>query len=265
MYKLRRAGVPIHYRRVVTKALGDGELQRVTHAPVDADWYPDRDREETIEADTLCVHYGLQPRSYLAQLAGCDLVFSEQKQAWTLVHDEYMRTSHEDILAAGDGSDIAGAITAEHEGRIAGLEVARQLGRIDSPTFTTKYRSHADQIKKLAPFQNTLSRICRIRPGLTTLMEDDTIVCRCEEVRWGDAKAAIEHGGTSFRTLKVMTRLGMGMCQARFCWPAMSRTLAEHKGCSVGEIGLARPQAPVLPVSLGVIAAMPESDKTGNT
>jgi len=259
---LRKAGVPVHYGRVVTRAEGKDFVQRVYHAPVNADWYPDFSGEQIESVDTLCIGYGLQPRNYLAQLAGCEMQYVDARNSWLPVRDRDLWTSQPGILAAGDGAGVAGAMTAESEGQLAGLVAANKLGKIDESAFD-RLRAPIDaKLSRLAPFQKAIADICRIRPGLSSLVDDDTIVCRCEEVTWGEVNAAIDHGGTTFRSLKVMTRLGMGMCQARFCWPAMSRMVASKKNCPVADVGPARPQAPIRPVPLGLIASIPKVPET---
>jgi len=251
---LRRAGVPIYFGRIVTRAEGDTEVTHIYHAPVNQDWFPDRDREECLEVDTLCIGYGLQARNYLAQLAGCEIEFDETKGGWVPQRDEKLRTSKPNVYAVGDGAGMAGIKIVELEGRLDGLDVAATLGYIDYRQLQRESEPLRTTIDRIASLQNALAQVSRIRPGLTDLVDTDTIVCRCEEVRWKEAKAAIEHGGHDFRTLKVVTRLGMGMCQARFCWPAMSRIVARHNGCEVSEVGPARPRPPIRPVTLDVIA-----------
>jgi NADPH-dependent 2,4-dienoyl-CoA reductase/sulfur reductase-like enzyme len=256
---LRRAGVPVHYGRIVTRAEGDAEVSRIYHAPVDRDWFPDRNKEECLEVDTLCVGYGLQSRNYLAQLAGCEIEFNEMSGCWVPKRDRNLRTSKENIYAVGDGAGVAGSKIAELEGQLAGLGVAASLGHIDDVQLRQRCKPLQRELDRIASLQNAIAMITRVRPGLTDLVDTDTIVCRCEEVRWKEAKEAIEHGGQDFRTLKVMTRLGMGMCQARFCWPAMARMVASHKGCDVSEVGPVRPRPPIRPVRLDVIAEAPQN------
>ncbi len=261
---LRRAGVPVYYGRIVTHAEGDAELSHIYHAPVDKNWFPDRDKEECLEVDTLCIGYGLQSRNYLAQLAGCKIEFDELGGGWVLQRDKRLRTSQPNIYAAGDGAGVAGSKIAELEGRLAGLDVAASLGHIDAEKLQQKNKPLQRELERFSSLKNTFARLTRIRPGLTELVDTDTIVCRCEEVRWKEAKEAIEHGGHDFRTLKVMTRLGMGMCQARFCWPPMARIVAQYKGCDISEVGPVRPRPPIRPVRLDVIAEA-QSNQTQET
>jgi NAD(P)H-nitrite reductase large subunit len=48
-------------------------------------------------------------------------------------------------------------------------------------------------------------------------MRDDTIICRCEEVRYGEIREAMRMGLTSPGELRKYTRAGMGSCQGRTC------------------------------------------------
>ncbi len=53
---LKKAGVPIRYGRIVTRAEGDDEIQRIYHAPVDADWNPDTPPALCTEVDPSLIH-----------------------------------------------------------------------------------------------------------------------------------------------------------------------------------------------------------------
>jgi NADPH-dependent 2,4-dienoyl-CoA reductase/sulfur reductase-like enzyme len=252
---LKKAGVPIRFGRVVTRAEGDDGLQRIYHSPVDADWYPDTAKEACTEVDTLCIGYGLQSRNYLAQTAGCDITFSETGGGWVPERDENFRTSRPDVFAVGDGAGVGGSHIAELEGRLAGLNAAALIKPIKEAALKERRAVLLKKLNTIQSVQKIIGHITRIRPGLTTLVDEETIVCRCEEVRWKEVKQAIHYGGHNFRTLKVMTRLGMGMCQGRFCWPAMSRMVAQETDCNISEVGPARPRPPIRPVPMDVIAS----------
>ena len=62
---------------------------------------------------------------------------------------------------------------------------------------------------------------------------------------------AVGFGGHDFRTLKVMTRIGMGPCQGRMCWPAMARRITDRSGRKPEEIGPMRFRPPVRPTAVG--------------
>jgi NAD(P)H-nitrite reductase large subunit len=43
-------------------------------------------------------------------------------------------------------------------------------------------------------------------------MNDDVIVCRCEEVTLGEVRRAIREGAIDVHGVKLHTRAGMGLC-----------------------------------------------------
>lgn len=49
------------------------------------------------------------------------------------------------------------------------------------------------------------------------MVNDDDIICRCEEITRGEILRAIEMGADSVDAVKRMTRAGMGLCQGRTC------------------------------------------------
>jgi hypothetical protein len=255
---LARAGVPVRYGRIVVAAEGQERLTAVAHAPVDREWRPDRARVEHEAADALLVGFGFVPRVQLAQMAGCRLEHRPSVGGWVPVRDRDLATTVPGIYAAGDGAGVAGALVAAAEGRLAGLAAAARLGAIDAPTFTAKREPVDRELQRLAPTREALDRISALRPGLTSLVADDTIVCRCEEVGWREVRDAVRAGCVAYRSLKVATRVGMGACQGRFCWPSLARLAAAELGRDAEDIGPASARPPTRPVTLGELAAAPE-------
>jgi hydrogen cyanide synthase HcnB len=254
LYRLRRLGIPVHRGHVVVEACGDTEVRAARIAPCDRAWRPDLSRTRTVEVDTLCVAYGFVPRTQLAQLAGCRLRFADELGGWIPDVDEDQQTSVAGVRVAGDGAGVGGAVVAEEEGALAGLAAGHALGAIDAGTFARLRRPVLRRLHRLRRFRAALDRVSRIRPGLNSLATSATIVCRCEERTREEIDRAVGFGGTDVRTLKVMTRLGMGLCQGRMCWPAAARRIAEATGRSLEEIGPVSARPPLKPLELGELA-----------
>jgi D-hydroxyproline dehydrogenase subunit alpha len=243
--QLLRARIPLRYRRIVVRAEGDGRVESVTHAAVDADWRVLAGSEETVPVDTLCVGYGFVPSVELPRLAGCAFGHDEDRGGPVVQVDEWMRTSVPGVLAAGDGTGVEGSYAAIHEGRLAALGAALDLGAIA----TADAAPIRARLARKRAFRNALTRMHRVGPGIFELATPDTIVCRCESV----TRAAVEAAGTSdIDVVKAFTRAGMGLCQGRNC----QRLVAALIGTSEH----ATPRLPARPVALGVIAREPDHD-----
>lgn len=255
MRKIRQAGIPMLWGHVVTCAEGNGEVAAAVVAPCNEDGVADPGQARRIPVDTLCVAYGFVPRFELAQLAGCEMEYRDIKGGWIPKMDQHLATSIPGVWVAGDGGGVAGAIVAELEGTLAGLAIANSLGRIDTATFQNRCRKLSRQLTKMYRFREALDCVYRVREGLTKLATENTIVCRCEELSCAEVDAGIELGGTRSRTLKVMTRLGMGPCQGRMCWPAMARRIARKTHQRVEEVGQFSFRPPTQPICLGDVLA----------
>ena len=85
-------------------------------------------------------------------------------------------------------------------------------------------------------------------------MDDDLIVCRCEEVTVGDVKRAIEQGDFDVSGVKRRTRAGMGQCQGRTCETLIREILASELSKRPDEFRLdtVRPHYP--PVTFKTLA-----------
>jgi D-hydroxyproline dehydrogenase subunit alpha len=158
--------------------------------------------EQRIECDFVACGFGLVPSTRLAVLLGCAL----EREAVRV--DAEQRTSVADIFAVGECTGIGGVEKALIEGQIAGAVasghafVARTLAR-----------AHQRELR----FARALDTAFKLRRELLSLARADTIVCRCEDVRWG---TLARHD--AWREAKLITRCGMGPCQARVCGPALA-------------------------------------------
>jgi bacterioferritin-associated ferredoxin len=85
-------------------------------------------------------------------------------------------------------------------------------------------------------------------------MDDDTvIVCRCEGVSWGQVREAARlYQPSSLRALKLVTRIGMGICQGRTCRPVATAIAAALGIATDGEGLTYRP--PFRPVRMDVLS-----------
>ena len=73
---------------------------------------------------------------------------------------------------------------------------------------------------------------------------DDTMICRCEEVRFGAARAALADGLNDAGSVKRATRIGMGPCQGRYCRPLLEALIQEATGKAPDETSGFAPRPP---------------------
>jgi bacterioferritin-associated ferredoxin len=85
-------------------------------------------------------------------------------------------------------------------------------------------------------------------------VDDDTIICRCEDVTYGEIVEAIERGLTTQEEIKRILRCGMGPCQGRTCSRLIARIIAEKTGRALPEIAYPAIRPPARPVEIGVMA-----------
>src|SRR5207249_3815852 len=91
-----------------------------------------------------------------------------------------------------------------------------------------------------------------IPPAWRDHLTPDTVLCRCEEVPAGAITEAVEHlGATDTRTVKLLTRAGMGWCQGRVCGYAIACLAG---GGTPTDLLAAAKRPLARPVPLGVLA-----------
>ncbi len=95
-------------------------------------------------------------------------------------------------------------------------------------------------------------------------MDDQLIVCRCEEVTLAQVEVAVSRGARSIMDLKFHCRAGAGHCQGRQCQPLLVALLAARLGLQAGAVQGQAPRQPRRPVCLARLAeerpAFPDRD-----
>jgi NADPH-dependent 2,4-dienoyl-CoA reductase/sulfur reductase-like enzyme len=236
----------------VTKiaASGQGHLENVT--------YEVGGQSVTVPADLLLLHQGVVPNINLAMSAGVKHKWDELQLCWSPVLDATGASSVDGISIAGDGAGIGGALAAIERGRIAAraaIEALRPEAAARVPSLDT-LRSALAKAERGRAFLDVLFQ----PPRQFRIPEGETIVCRCEEVTAQDVLDSIAIGATGPNQLKAYRRTGMGPCQGRLCGLTVTELMAEARGKSPEEIGYYRLRAPVKPITLSELAALPKSE-----
>lgn len=192
------------------------------------------ERRWTVECDYLACGFHLIPNTELASMLGCRV------ENGFVATDELLQTSLRGVWCAGEPTGIGGVELSLLEGQMAGFAA---VGRI------REARSLASRRRAAQRFVRVLRDACELDPQLRTLAGDDTIVCRCEDVRVGFLRTR-----ESWRDAKLHTRCGMGPCQGRVCGGA-TEFLFGWRDDSI--------RAPLFPVRVSSLAqpadAAPES------
>jgi bacterioferritin-associated ferredoxin len=253
IWRIRKNQIPVFNAHVIKKVSGRHNDFKATLVQIDPDWKPKGGTEKQVSADAIAVGYGLVPSVELTQLAGCEHRYDETLGYFRAIRNNRMETMVSGIFVAGDGSQVRGYEAAVNEGKLAAIEVAYQLGKIDQKDANQWIESLEKKLKKMEVFGKILDGLSKPKPGVLEFVPDHTIICRCEEVTLGEIRKAVGDGAASINDIKRRTRLGMGHCQGRFCGEVINDLLSILKK----EARLREsftPRIPVRPVPFKVIA-----------
>ena len=258
MVALRRNAVPLLHNHVLVRIEGDDCVERAVVSGIDPNGVLIGGSEKVFDVDAVCAGYGFAPSNEITRLIGCRHgIDGRNGTSLIATRDEDGRTSIRDVFIAGDAGGPWGAHTALHQGRIAGLAVACDLAgqsKHDLERIPGQIRDLRSRLAREVVFQESLWRIFSAPDFADRLATDDTIICRCENVRFGDVRREIERGSTDIASIKRATRCGMGPCQGRYCSVSIAQMLASRAGVKVGEQTFFRTQTPIRPVPIDSIA-----------
>lgn len=247
-----RARVPVIRDVRSLRVLGDDRARELAYRGGDAP-------EQRMAAEMVLLHQGVVPNLNLANSIGCRQEWRETQLCFAPVVNAWGASSVDGIAVAGDGAGIGGAQIAAERGRLAALDAAFRLGRIDA----------ARREAAAAPCRRALRRAGRGRRFLDLLYRPrqdhrvpvgDTLVCRCEEVTARQILETVELGCTGPNQMKSLLRCGMGPCQGRLCGLTVTELIATARGVPPGEVGYYRLRPPIKPITLEELASLPKTD-----
>ena len=245
---LRTSKTPVIRAVAEIEALGDQRIEGLTYRTEDG-------AMATVEANTLLVHEGVVPNIHAALAPKCEVAWNPAQDCFAPIVDAWGESSQVDLFIAGDGAGIAGAKAAQLRGELAALRAAVKLGRATEDVAAAAAR----------PIRRKLDRELAVRPFLDALFRprsqvfapvDETIICRCEEVRAGEIRTLATIGRPGPNQIKAATRAGMGPCQGRQCGYTVTRILAAAQNRPPSEVGFLNIRPPLKPVTLGELASL---------
>lgn len=254
--RLRRAGVPLIFGHTIVRADGVTAVDRATIAAINARGTIDHHRTQIFECDRIGICHGFLASSELARQAGADMHWKDQAGGWLARHNEWFESSIKNLFVAGEVTSVEGADAALEKGRIAAVGILRSLGRLDNNQAHSLASAARNQLSHLQSFAAVLQQLAQPPAGLALqTMSDDTILCRCESIKRGELQRALAENKhvLSADAAKLLTRVGMGLCQGRLCGDNAARVIAEARNVQTDGVGPFQAQAPVKPVPLATL------------
>jgi len=84
-------------------------------------------------------------------------------------------------------------------------------------------------------------------------VDDDYIVCRCEEITYREIVNAVREGAHTVDAVKRKTRAGMGLCQGRTCSQLIINIICEELSKGKEEVLPFTPRCPFRPISTNTL------------
>ncbi len=254
---LNKGGVPIYYGVSGLKAKGGDRIEAVEYG-----WNTLGIRRcETLVSDSLLVHFGVIPRTNLTRAAGCHHIWDRGQQCWRPQVDQWGNTSVPGIAVVGDNAGIGGARSAEHSGRLAALEAACRLHLITPQQRDQQGQDDLNWMRKDLRVRPFLEALYRLPNSLLVPPDDETLVCRCEEISAGQIRQAVREGHADPNQVKFYLRCGMGPCQGRQCAPAVAHIVAAAHQRPVADYPPFRVRPPIRPLSIAQLANLARAEK----
>lgn len=245
--RLRRDGIPratgVRGLRILGEEVARGVCWRTA----------DGNRE--IACDRVLLHAGVVPNLQASRALRLEHRWDAAQRCWHPRTDAWGESSRPGLFLAGDGAGIVGAAGSALQGRLAALAAAVSLARLDV----------GERDRRAAPLRRALARERAARPFLDRLYapspeirlpDDETVLCRCEDVSAGAVRTYAARGCLGLNQIKAFGRCGMGPCQGRFCALSVAEVLADARGVPTEAVASYRLRMPLKPVTLGELAAL---------
>ena len=84
-------------------------------------------------------------------------------------------------------------------------------------------------------------------------VDDDMIICRCEEITKGEIRRAVHDGMFTMPEIRRYLRCGMGLCQGQTCSRLVKSIVAAEQKVSPAEIIPATSRGPIRPTEMKIL------------
>ena len=242
--KIILSKVPIYSNSLVTKAnkTKNGisvEIQNIKNNKI-----------KVLETEVLAIGHGLTPSTDITRLLRVDHLYNELKGGWIPKLDKYFRSSMKGLYITGDGAGISGAIAAEDKGELAAHALLKDQNIINENEFNNETSKILNRLKRYEIFAKGIAELNFTPTSLIKNINDDTILCRCEDITKKDIKNAVSNGAKNLNQIKSWTRFGMGPCQGRTCQYSVAKVASEQLKCNVKDLGYLTGRTPLRPFPL---------------
>jgi len=242
---LKLHGIAQHYGWGVVAANGQEALSQVVVAPYDINWSADLSQQRILDAETLAVGYGFLPRTQLSQQMGLAHHYHEDGFLRPQIN-EWQQSSQPHIHLAGDIGGLRGGDAAMIDGQIAALSILNLRGDLHADEAKQRHQQCLKRRRAISRFRAGIDHYTRRGSGQLSLPNQDTVICRCEQVTRETIDTALDQQVEDMGSLKIRTRISMGDCQGKLCVGYCSDRLRAHTGRS--DVGWLRPRFPIDPL-----------------
>jgi NADPH-dependent 2,4-dienoyl-CoA reductase/sulfur reductase-like enzyme len=246
MHSLRRAGITWHRGASSLRVEGTEHAEALTF---EVNGGPQR-----IACDLVLLHQGVVPNTQPSLSIAAEHRWDDSQLCWVAKQNEWGELSVPGCFIAGDAAGIDGAEAAAVQGRFVALGIALSLQGLSAQVARQQAKPLRQMLAKYRSLRPFLERLYRPRPSLC-VPDDETIVCRCEEVTAGAIREYAALGCLGPNQTKAFGRCGMGPCQGRQCGLAVTQILADAHNITPAQVGYYRIRPPLKPITLAELAS----------
>ena len=91
--------------------------------------------------------------------------------------------------------------------------------------------------------------------------DENTIVCRCEDITLKEIKDLIKKGFKTVDEIKRISRCGMGPCQGRTCRQIIMREIAKATGKDIRDVKVPTFRPPTKNIKIGILAEAAKGER----
>jgi len=254
---LRKAGVPVLFGHAVTSVEGREGIEAIRISPIDKDGNRLGGNDRIFTAERLGLCYGFQLSTELARQAGADVRWmGDHRGGWAIAANAWGETSIPGLYVAGELTGMAGADASMAAGHTAGIGLLARLGKLDATAADAAAAPHQKAWQRYQRFAEWLAGFAALPPHLAaSLRTPESLLCRCETVRCGEVETLLATNPDLARagSIKLQSRVGMGLCQGRMCYANFADLVADKTGKGPDALGPFQARWPVKPLPISDI------------